>query len=92
MAGGKIVGLRSYYFFDQMDVEYSENIANSLQTWYTDWLKQRLQKILQKGDYDFVFTMMSSPDTHAHNKASAIFGLAKHPAASKERASHRAGN
>lgn len=75
MAGGKIVGLRNYFFFDQVDKEYSEDIANPLQRWDIEWIKQRLQQILKEGNYDFVFTMMPSEDTHAHHKASAILAL-----------------
>jgi len=75
MAGGKIVGLRNYFFFDQVDKKYSEDISNPLKRWDTDWIKQRLQKILEQGHYDFVFTMMPSEGTHAHHKASAILAL-----------------
>jgi len=75
MAGGKIVGLRNYFFFDQVDKEYSEDISNPLQGWDIEWIKQRLQQILRDGNYDFVFTMMPSKDTHAHHKASAILAL-----------------
>ena len=75
MAGGKIVGLRNYFFFDQVDKEYSEDISNPLRRWDIEWIKQRLQQILKDGGYDFVFTMMPSKDTHAHHKASAILAL-----------------
>lgn len=75
MAGGKIVGLRNYFFFDQVDDKYSEDIQNPFQKWDTSWIKQRLAKILEKESYDFVFTMMPSRDTHAHHKASAILAL-----------------
>jgi len=75
MAGGKIVGLRNYFFFDQVDDEYSEDIVNPMEKWNVSWIKERLRKILEKGNYDFVFTMMPSEDTHAHHKASAILAL-----------------
>ena len=75
MAGGKIVGLRNYFFFDQVDKEYSEDISNPLKRWDIEWVKQRLKQILKEGNYDFVFTMMPSKDTHAHHKASAILAL-----------------
>ncbi len=75
MAGGKILGLRNYFFFDQVDKEYSEDISNPLERWDTEWIKKRLLNILQDEDYDFVFTMMPSNGTHAHHKASAILAL-----------------
>lgn len=75
MAGGKIVGLRNYFFFDQVDKEYSKDIANPISRWDTKMINRRLQKILKKHQYDFVFTMTPSEDTHAHHKASAILAL-----------------
>ncbi len=75
MAGGKIVGMRNYFFFDQVDDEYSKDISPAMQKWDTDWIKQRLQKILKEEQYDFVFTMTPSKTTHGHHKASAILAL-----------------
>lgn len=75
MAGGEIVGLRNYFFFDQVDDEFSTDIENALKEWDTDWIKKRLLKILKEEQYDFVFTMMPSEETHAHHKASAILAL-----------------
>jgi LmbE family N-acetylglucosaminyl deacetylase len=75
MAGGQIVGLRNYFFFDQVDDEFSTDIENALSNWNTDWIKQRLRKILKEEQYDFVFTMTPSQETHAHHKASAILAL-----------------
>ncbi len=75
MAGGKIVGMRNYFFFDQVDDEYSRDISRAMQKWDTNWIKQRLQNILKEQQYDFVFTMTPSKTTHGHHKASAILAL-----------------
>lgn len=75
MAGGDIVGIRNYYFFDQVDDEFSLDIASPMESWDTGWVKQRLEQIIRDGDYDFIFTMLPSDDTHAHHKASAILAL-----------------
>jgi LmbE family N-acetylglucosaminyl deacetylase len=75
MAGGKIVGMRNYFFFDQVDDQYSKDISRPMQKWDIDWVKQRLQKILKEEQYDFVFTMTPSKSTHGHHKASAILAL-----------------
>ncbi|WP_440999388.1 PIG-L family deacetylase [Fodinibius sp. SL11] len=75
MAGGKIVGMRNYFFFDQVDDEYSKDISRPMQNWDINWVKQRLQKILKEEQYDFVFTMTPSKTTHGHHKASAILAL-----------------
>jgi LmbE family N-acetylglucosaminyl deacetylase len=75
MAGGDIVGMRNYFFFDQEDKEYSLDPKVPLASWNTDYILERLQKIIKKEQYDFVFTMMPSEETHAHHKASAILAL-----------------
>lgn len=75
MSGGEIVGIRNYYFFDQVDDEFSLDIASPMESWDVDWIKKRLEKIILDQKYDFIFTMMPSEDTHAHHKASAILTL-----------------
>lgn len=75
MAGGEIVGLRNYFFFDEKDKEYSLDVEIPFSAWNTDYINTRMQKIIKEGNYDFVFTMMPSPQTHAHHKASAILAL-----------------
>lgn len=75
MAGGDIVGIRNYYFFDQKDEEYSLDPVNPLEKWNTDYIQKRIQKIILEEHYDFIFTMLPSPQTHAHHKASAILAL-----------------
>ncbi|MDZ7714642.1 MAG: PIG-L family deacetylase [Balneolaceae bacterium] len=73
--GGKIVGINNYFFFDQVDDEYSLNVERPLESWNIELINQRLTDILQNGNYDFVFTMMPHPETHAHHKASAVLLL-----------------
>lgn len=75
MAGGDIVGLRNYYFFDQLDEQFSLDPAVPLENWDVDYITMRLQEIIRKENYDFVFTMMPTEQTHAHHKVSAILAL-----------------
>lgn len=75
MAGGNIVGIRNYFFFDQVDKEFSLDVSVPLDTWDTEWIKEKFQQIFKQEDYDFVFTMMPVQDTHAHHKASALLAL-----------------
>ncbi|MBN2731904.1 MAG: PIG-L family deacetylase, partial [Balneolaceae bacterium] len=46
MAGGDIVGLRNYFFFDQKDDEYSLDASKPLSAWNTDYIEERLQEII----------------------------------------------
>ena len=75
MAGGRIVGIRNYYFLEQQDDRFSYDIAKSLEAWDTDWIERRLAEVIRDNRYDFVFTMLPSDSTHAHHKASAILTL-----------------
>lgn len=75
MAGGDIVGIRNYYFFDQVDDEFSLDVERPLKNWNVDNVTQQLRNIMRRESYDFVFTMMPSEDTHAHHKASALLAL-----------------
>lgn len=75
MAGGDIVGIRNYYFFDQVDDEYSLDVSRPLQSWNVELVKNKFKQIIRREGYDFMFTMMPVEDTHAHHKASALLAL-----------------
>lgn len=75
MAGGDIVGIRNYFFFDQPDFYYTEDIEETLEKWNTDWVHERMVEILKEGEYDFMFVMLPFEQFHGHHKASAVLGL-----------------
>lgn len=75
MAGGDIVGIRNYFFFDQPDFRYTLNVNEPLEKWHTDWARQRLADIMKDGAYDFLFVMLPYEGTHGHHKASAVLAL-----------------
>lgn len=75
MAGGNIAGIRNYYFFEQLDSVYTEDVEVPLNQWHTDWIVGRLREIIRQEQYDFVFTMLPQPGTHGHHKASALLAL-----------------
>ncbi|MGN8225981.1 PIG-L family deacetylase [Gracilimonas sp. BCB1] len=75
MAGGDIVGIRNYFFLDQPDFEYTEDVSIPLKKWNTDWAREKLVSIMEKGAYDFLFLMLPYETTHGHHKASAVIAL-----------------
>lgn len=75
MAGGDIVGIRNYFFFDQPDFYYTEDVEETLEKWNTDWVHERMVEILEKGEYDFIFLMLPFDEFHGHHKASTVLGL-----------------
>ncbi len=76
MAGGAVVGIRNYFFLDQLDSAYTLDMSKIFAgEWNVTWVKQRLAEIMQAGHYDFIFTMLPSPSTHAGHRAAAILAL-----------------
>lgn len=76
LSGGRIIGLRNYYFLDQPDPEYTENVDTVLNhVWAADRVRSRLHEIMQRGGYDFVFVHLPIPNFHAHHKAASILAL-----------------
>ncbi len=75
MAGGDIMGIRNYFFFDQEDFYYTLDINETLEEWDTGDITKKLSGIIAQGEYDFMFLMLPHPDTHGHHKASAILAM-----------------
>lgn len=75
MAGGDIMGIRNYYFFDQKDFYYTLDIRETLEKWDTELIIDRLERIIREGEYDFMFLMLPHEGTHGHHKASAVLAL-----------------
>ncbi|MDQ3021603.1 MAG: PIG-L family deacetylase [Bacteroidota bacterium] len=77
--GGKIIGIRNYYYFDQKDHKYvtSENIKEILDSniWNIEYIKSRLKEILTMEKYDYVFVIIPTMGTHAHHSAAGILAL-----------------
>ena len=76
MAGGAIIGLRNYTFIDQPDTGKTFDADAVMENeWDVELVARILDRVLSEGDYDFVFTMVPVPSTHAHHKAASIFAL-----------------
>ncbi len=76
MAGGKWIGIRNYFFFDQTDNHYTLDADTVMkQVWDVEWVKHRLTEIMIEGGYDFIFTMLPTDETHGHHKAAGIIAL-----------------
>ena len=76
-AGGAIVGIRNYFFLDQLDKAYTENVREVLEKqWDTAFVRRRLSAILDKGRYDFVFIAEPTTTTHGGHQAASLMALA----------------
>ncbi|RMF54085.1 MAG: PIG-L family deacetylase [Bacteroidetes bacterium] len=76
MAGGRILGLRNYFFLDALDHQYTLDVDTVLTfIWDKQRLLDRLTDILRKGRYDFVLTHLPLPTTHGHHKGATLLAL-----------------
>ena len=76
MAGGEIIGLRNYFFLDQQDHKYTLNVDSTFSyVWDTAFVAKRLARIMEQGEYDYVFCLLPTPGTHGHHKGATIMAL-----------------
>lgn len=77
MEAGDIMGIRQYYFFDQLDDYYNFNPVPYVtgKIWDTSFIEKKLDKILAAKQYDFVITMLPYAGQHAHHKTAVIMAL-----------------
>jgi N-acetylglucosamine malate deacetylase 2 len=76
MNGGKIIGIRNYYFLEQKDLKYTQDVQEVFQgLWDIDLVKKRLNEIVSQGGYDLIFTLLPTSDTHGHHKAATILAI-----------------
>lgn len=74
--GGAIEGIRRYFFLDEYDHAYTENVDTVLaHVWNADRVRGRLTEIMTDGGYDFVFVHLPIPGFHAHHKAASLLAL-----------------
>ena len=75
MRGGNIVGIRNYYFLDQVDDKLSQDISSPFNIWDIEFVRQRLKELMITEAYDYVFVMLLGKSTHAHHKVSSLLAL-----------------
>lgn len=76
MEGGRIVGIRNYFFLDQLDHQYTENTDTVLShVWDADAIRSRLSQIMTRVKYDYVLVHLPIQNFHAHHKAATILTL-----------------
>jgi len=72
---GHVIGIRQHFFLDQRDRGFTLEPSEAIGDWDHFSITQTLDKLLQSGGYDFVFTLLPSDDTHGHHKAAALLVL-----------------
>ena len=76
MAGGAVVGISKYFFFDQLDDAFTQDPEPALtQAGDADWVRQRLVQLMEGGGYDLVLVHVPYAETHGHHKGATILAL-----------------
>lgn len=76
IAASKIIGIKKIYFLLEKDSHYGLDERDPLDTsWNRLRVEKKLQQILTKGNYDFVFCMVPDSATHAGHKAASLLAL-----------------
>ncbi len=77
MAAGEVMGIGNYFFLDQRDDFYNRNEKPYLagKNWDISLIEKRLDEILQRGNYDYIFCLVPDDGQHAHHKAASICAL-----------------
>lgn len=77
MNAGRIMGIRNYFFFDQKDDLYTQDekpyAGGTL--WDIPHIEKRLDQILAREQYDFIFVLVPSAGQHGHHKTASLMGL-----------------
>ncbi len=74
-AGGEIMGIRNYFFFDKQDFYYTLDVEETLGKWETESVVSKLTNIMNDGEYDFVFLLLPFAEFHGHHKAATVLAL-----------------
>lgn len=75
-AGGDIIGVKNYYFLEQKDHKYTNNIREVLDSvWNVAYVKSQMKELIEKENYDYVFVLIPTETTHAHHSSVGILML-----------------
>ncbi len=70
------VGIEKIYHFNQLDTHYTldpDTVLTSV--WAVEKVRKQLTKLMLKNQYDYVFCLLPTPETHGHHKAASILAL-----------------
>ncbi|CAF0753244.1 unnamed protein product [Rotaria sordida] len=80
LASGKILGIRKFFFFDQLDLKYDRNVDIVFaELWNKEIIIQLLEQVIKTGNsthgYDIMLIMLPSIESHGHHTASGLLAL-----------------
>lgn len=80
LASGKILGLRKFFFYEQLDLKYDRNVDIVFSNqWDKQYVCQQLMQTIMNGNgaigYDIMLIMLPYIESHGHHSASGIVAL-----------------
>lgn len=75
LAAGRILGIRHHHFLGQKDSGYTLDPAEVDRVWDREKICSTLERLVKSESYDFVFTLLPTPDTHGHHQAATVLAL-----------------
>ena len=76
MAGGKILGVRKYFFLNQPDKAFTLSADTVIRFhWNKSAVESRLRQIIFSGRYNYILTLLPTEGTHGGHKAATIEAL-----------------
>lgn len=75
-AGCHWVGIEKIYHFNQLDTHYTldpDTVLTSV--WSVAKVKKQLTHLILKNQYDYIFCLLPTLETHGHHKAASILAL-----------------
>ena len=75
---GKVLGIRTHYFLDQIDQHFTTDERDGAKYgWKSDLISSRLQTLMRKERYRYVFALLPRATSHGyHQAATALAGSA----------------
>jgi LmbE family N-acetylglucosaminyl deacetylase len=80
LGSGRILGIRKFFFYDQLDLAYSRDVNTVLtEQWDKEWVIQSFQNTIKNGNgadgYDLMIVLLPSVDSHGHHTVSGLLAL-----------------
>jgi LmbE family N-acetylglucosaminyl deacetylase len=73
---GKVLGIRRHYFLEQQDSGFDTDSSQAPTTnWDRAHVLATLTKLMQREQYDAVFTLLPTPQTHGHHRGATLLAL-----------------
>jgi N-acetylglucosamine malate deacetylase 2 len=73
---GKILGIRRHYFLDQKDSGFATDAASAdSSNWDRARVLSAISELLVREQYDAVFTLLPTAETHGHHRAATLLAL-----------------